>query len=292
MQFNSATAIARTKLVVIRAFRSLAPWRRDRVKMTNSQVILFKVICGVVGLSIVSWLGFAIVRFNLRRLRVIRAAAAATGEQLEEIYRLVEAGGSERANGFVLGRLNETADDASCRVAIPSELAEFPWAGMSVAVDVNTDVRFRFLNNTSNNSGEKTQLLGQRYRPVSVPRVQLKSGKIRNQFFPSRHLKGNKKLREKLASICADDPAGLLSYLLCAGRAGFVFEPIDQGRIGTSAAWVQDPEFQYCDQCNNRMALILQLPGTLLHKKLHRGTFYFFGCKRHADRTRTVAQFT
>lgn len=217
------------------------------------------------------------------------AAATATGEQLEEIYRLVESGSAEKPNGFVLGRLNEAAEDDSCIVAIPNDVSEFPWAGMSVAVDVDSAVRFRFLDDR----GRKTKFLGQKYRPVSVPRVRLRSGKARNQFFPSKYIKRSEELRKKLVSVCPEYPTELLSYLLCVGQPSFEFEPIDQGRIGTSAAWVQDPEFQYCGQCNERMALILQLPGTLLDKKaFHRGTFYFFGCKKHPDQTHTVNQFT
>lgn len=242
-----------------------------------------------VGMSTAAWLGFVLLRFNLKRLRIIRAAAGATSEQLEEIYRLIETGGSEKANGFVLGRLNVAAEDTSCIVAIPGEVEGFPWAGMSVAIDVGKEVRFRLLEN----SGTRTQLLGRKYRPVAVPRVRLNSGKMRNQFFPSKYVKRSEALRKLLVGICPEYPAELLSYLLCVGGSSFEFEQIDQGRIGTSAAWVQDPKFQYCDQCNKKMALILQLPGTLLHKKaLHRGTFYFFGCKKHADRTRTLAQFT
>jgi len=252
-------------------------------------VIWVKFLFSAVGLSIVSWLGFVIVRFNLKRRRIIRAAAAATSEQLEEIYRLIEASGSQRRNGFVLGRLNKAADDASCTVVIPGQLEEFPWAGMSIAVDVNTDVQFRILDG----SYRKTQLQGQKYWPVSVPTVLLKSGKVRNQFSPSQYVKGNKRLQEKLTSICPEYPTDLLSYLLCVGGAGFEFEPIDQVRIGTSAAWVQGPEFQYCDQCKKRMVLILQLPGTMLHNKVfHEGTFYLFGCKKHANQTRTVGQFS
>lgn len=252
-------------------------------------MIWIKAIFGVVGASIAAWLIFVLLQFNRKRLRIIRAAAAATSKELEEIYRLVEAGASEKTDGFVLGRLNEASDDSSCVVAIPDIAEGLPWAGMSVAVEVDTDVHFRLFND----SRRKTQLLGQRYQPVAVPRVRLKSGKLRNQFSPSNYVKGNEGLRQKLVSICPEYPTELLSYLLCVGRSSFEFEPMDQGRIGTSAAWVQDPEFQYCDQCNKRMALILQLPGTVLHKKaFHQGTFYFFGCKKHADQTRTVAQFT
>ena len=252
-------------------------------------MIWVKFLFGAVGLGIACCLGFVLVRFNLKRLRIIRAAAAATNEQLEEIYRLIGASGSQRASGFVLGRLNEAADDASYTVAIPRELEEFPWAGMIIAVEVDTDVQFRVLDQ----SYRKTQLQGQKYWPVSVPTVLLKSGKVRNQFSPSQYVKGNKQLQEELASICPEYPIDLLAYLLCVGGSSFEFEPIDQVRIGTSAAWVQVPEFQYCDHCKKRMALILQLPGTLLHNKaFHEGTFYLFGCKKHANQTCTVSQFS
>jgi hypothetical protein len=160
---------------------------------------------------------------------------------------------------------------------------------MSIAIEVGRDVQFRFLDA----SVQGTQLLGLKYRPVAVPRLTLKSGETRNQFAPSQYLKGNEELREKLKRICPSYPLELLSYLLCAGRESFEFEPFDQGRIGTSAAWIQDPEFQYCDQCNKRMVLILQVPGALLDKKAYNpGTFYLFGCKNHPDRTRAVNQFT
>lgn len=251
-----------------------------------------KFLFGAVGVTIACWLGFVLVRFNLKRLRIIRAAAAATSEQLKEIYRLIGASGSrgsQRANGFVLGRLNEAADDPSCTVAIPNEMEEFPWAGKSIAVEVDADVQFRVLDE----SYRTIQLQGQKYWPVSVPTVLLKSGKVRNQFSPSQYVKGNRRLQEQLASICPEYPTDLLSYLLCVGGSGFEFEPIDQVRIGTSAAWVQDPELQYCDHCKKRMALILQLPGALLHDKaFQEETFYLFGCKKHSDQTRTVSQLS
>lgn len=248
-----------------------------------------KTAFGVLAAGAVTALAIVLIRFNRKRLHIIRAAASATSEQLEEIYRTVEACGTEDSQGFVLGWTNETVDDSACEVSIPAQLTDFPWAGRSIGVEAQREVRFHFVDSR----GRGIRLLGRKYRPVAVPRIRLKSGKTRNQFDPKRCLKRNPLLREKLLAVCPRYPDDLLPYLLCAGRSSFEFEPIDQGRIGTTAAWVQDPEPQHCDRCRKRMMLIMQLPGTLLHKKaFHRGTFYLFGCKDHPDRTATVAQFT
>lgn len=92
---------------------------------------------------------------------------------------------------------------------------------------------------------------------------------------------------------CPENPHGLLAYLLCAGRESYEFEPIDQARVGTSPSWVQDPQHQLCPQCQRRMSLILQLPGTLLsHQAYHRGTFFLFGCPTHPTETSSLGQFT
>jgi hypothetical protein len=99
-----------------------------------------------------------------------------------------------------------------------------------------------------------TQLLGRIYTPVAVPRIQLKSGKARNRFDPKQYLKSNAALRDKLAAVCPEYP---------------------------------------CGQCKKRLGLILQQPGTLVHKKaFHAGTFYLFGCASHPDQTATIVQYT
>jgi hypothetical protein len=126
-----------------------------------------------------------------------------------------------------------------------------------------------------------------------VPRTRLKSGKLRNLFSPKRYLSGTPELTRALREVCPAHPGELLCYLLCVGQESFEFEPIDQARVGTVPAWVQDAEWPTCPQCRRRMSVILQIPGTLLWPKPSpRGTFYWFGCKRHPERTETVAQFT
>jgi hypothetical protein len=250
--------------------------------------ILGYILVGIVGTGLTA-LALSIVWFNIKRRRIMRDAARATPAELETIYALVEACGSADPAGFVLGRTNTTLDDPSCVVEIPATLTDFPWARRSFRIEAASDVQFH----ASETTGSGIRLLGRVYRPVAVPREKLSSGKERNRFNPRLYVKSNSTLRDSLARICPEHPADLLSYLLCSGQESFEFEPINQARIGTSAAWIQDPEFQYCDQCRKRMILVLQLPGTLVHRKaFHSATFYLFGCKSHPDRTATVKQYS
>jgi hypothetical protein len=229
-----------------------------------------------------------LVRFNRKRLGIARAAAAATAEQLEGVCRAVDACGTEPPNGYILARTNDVVDDGESVVHLP-RLDGFPWAGRSVAVSVAADVQFRFVDDARGT----TRLLGRSYRAVAVPRRRTESGTSRNVFTPSRYLKRSPELRRALETICPAYPAELLSYLLCAGRQSFEFEPIDQARIGATAAWVQDRERHACRVCRKRMKLIVQVPGTLAHRTaFRRATFYFLGCAQHPEETVTVAQFT
>ena len=244
-----------------------------------------------VGLIVTAFaaLTFLIIRFNIKRIHIIRAASRATPEQLEGVYRLVEECGTEAPHGFVLGRTNDTVADPSCRIAIPGQFEDFPWAGGTIAVETGTEIRACF----TADSVPSTQLLGRKYRVVAVPRIVSRDGKKKSLFAPARLVKLNNTLASSLATICPTYPSELLAYLLSAGLASFEFDGIHQARIGTSPAWIQDPEFPSCEQCRKRMALIVQLPGTLLHKKgFHRGTFYLFGCKEHPDKTQSVTQYT
>jgi hypothetical protein len=246
-------------------------------------------LLGLAAFVVLALLAAVLIRFNHKRIVIARAAAAATATDLEAVYRAVEAAGREAPTGFILARTNDVVAEAPNVVHLPPGLADFPWAGRSVAVDAGSDVQFRWLEG----GPDATRLLGRAYRPVAVPRYRGESGKARNVFAPALHVKRSPELRAALGAICAAYPEELLSYLLCAGRESFEFEPIDQARIGTSPAWVQGAEFRACAVCRTRMALILQLPGTLAHRKaFRRGTFYFLGCARHPEQTATVAQFT
>lgn len=251
-------------------------------------------LLAVLGLAAASTAALALavvlVRFNRKRLCVARCAAALTPEQLERIYSLVEQTGTTAANGYVLARTNKATTETRCLVPIPKELPQLPWAGRVVEATVSNTVELQFVEATA----FEPTLLGRVYRPVQVPRHATKgSTKARNTFSPERYVANSAELSVALSAACPKYPTELLSYLLCVGRESFEFEPIDQARIGTSPAWVQDPEHQTCDACGKRMHLVLQLPGALIGSKaFHRGTFYLFGCVTHPDRTKTLGQFT
>jgi hypothetical protein len=248
------------------------------------------IIILVVGAAATAWLGYVLARFNARRRRVIRCALKATTPDLEEIYAAIEALGSEPPNGYILARTNLHAP--SDQLIVPLLGAEpFPWCQKQIEITVGNEVSFKIVASPTVAS---PQFLGKVYRPVAVPRHKTKSGsKQRNIFEPNRYFKQSERLRKALLAICPDDPEALLSYLLCAGRESFEFEPIDQARIGTSPAWVQDPQYPTCLSCRAPLKLILQVPGAVLSRSsFHRGTFFLFGCTKHPENTQSLGQFT
>ena len=244
-----------------------------------------------IGLLAAAAISFAVVviRFNRKRRAIVRAATAATESQLEAIYTLVEGSSTLPAAGHVLARTNRRSTAPGCIIPIPEELPGFPWAGRRIEVAVAKEVEYRFIEPAPG----APSLLGKVVRPVRVPRYRTgRAGTTRNAFAPEKYLAACPELRAALAEVCPAYPSELLAYLLCIGGETFEFEPINQARIGTSAAWVQSPEHQNCGECGKRMALILQLPGTAISRKhLHEGTFYLFGCAQHPERTSSVAQF-
>jgi len=234
-------------------------------------------------------LGVALIRFNRKQTHVRKCARRASNTQLEGIYERLTAGGSEPPNGFILARTNRATEDASNLIRIPDGLADFPWAGQTVSVNAMEEPEFTFVPDQS----METRLLGKVYEAVAVPRFRSKSGKLRNSYQPTKYLASDPVLAERVKSACPEYPLELLSYLLAAGGDTFEFDAINQARIGTSAAWLQEPEFQSCPQCGKRMILIIQLPGTLAHRKhFHEGTFFLFGCQTHPQETSVVRQFT
>lgn len=234
-------------------------------------------------------LAVVLIRFNRKRMAIVRAATAATERQLEAIYTLVEGSSTLPAAGHMLARTNRRSADPACIIPIPEDLPGFAWAGKRIEVTIAKEVEYRFIEPAP---GAPT-LLGKVVRPVRIPRYRSgRAGTVRNAFAPEKYLAACPELRAALVEVCPVYPAELLAYLLCIGGETFEFEPINQARIGATAAWVQSPEHQNCGVCGKRMALILQLPGMAISPKhLHEGTFYLFGCVRHPDQTSSVAQF-
>jgi hypothetical protein len=243
----------------------------------------------MIGAAISLALAAALLVFKRKRLHIIRAAASASEAQLDLIYKLVGQCGSHRSRGCVLARTNQRAPSDACMVTLPDWLNRFPWSGRTIAVDAGRDVAFRFTYEPVS----QPQFRGKIFQAVGVPRIRPRSGKMRTMYSPQHFVSSSEVLKRALEGVCPRYPVDLLAYLLCSGAETFEFEPINCARIGGRPAWVQDPEFQVCDECNNRMTLIFQVPGTMLAADVYsRGTFYLFGCKRHPERTKTVAQYT
>jgi hypothetical protein len=221
-------------------------------------------------------------RFNRKRLYIIRCAVASTPEQLERIYTCIETFGASSPGGYVLARGNAETDETRCLVPMPEDFPGFPWSGKVIEVTSSKQVKFHFVDAQVSTP----TLLGRAYRLVPVPRR--KRGNI---FSPKRLIQNIPALHSALSAICPTYPEDLLSYLLCVGISSFEFDPIHQALIGVAPAWIQDPEKPHCDQCGKHMRLILQLPGTVIHKDHFQNcTFYLFGCPDHPQQTKSVEQ--
>jgi hypothetical protein len=250
---------------------------------------MVEIVLGAVVGGLLLVLAAAIVQFNWKRVHIRRAAAKASDGQLESIYRMVEGCGSEKPAGWVLARTNRCAEDTACVISIPDGIEDFPWSGRAIMVEAASEVTVRFTEDTS----RAIRCLRKEFKAVAAPRTRSKSGKLRNILSPDRYIALDPALLPALREICPKYPKELLAYLFNCGADSFEFDSISQARIGTSPAWAQPAEFPRCDQCKERMPLILQLPGSIVAVKgWGNGIFYLFGCSKHPEHTKTVVQFT
>jgi hypothetical protein len=231
-------------------------------------------------------LAIILIRFNRKRVHIIRQAASATDDQLERVYRSIESKNTESPTCGVLTRTNRTAPSSSANIPIPEYVQ--PWAWKTIIVANADIVEFSLSDATT----IEPAIAGKVFRILAVPRKPTKTGKSRNQFSPKSYVAGNPDLMDALRTICPRYPEELLSYLLSAGIDSFEFDPIHQARVGGSPAWIQNAEFQNCDQCKKRMVLLLQLPGSLVPGMANaRAWFYLFGCVKHPKETKMVVQY-
>jgi hypothetical protein len=229
-------------------------------------------------------LAILLIRFNRKRLRILRCARAASHEQLENIYSLLERLQPEWS-GAVLARTNRAAPDQEGLIPLPSFLE--PWGGRVVAIRNDREVVADFVPS----SATEPRLSGRIFRLVPMPPTAEADWDNVGTVF-SRVVTEQPGLQAALSAVCPDYPAELLQCLL-SGTDTFELDPINQVQLSGSPVWVQDEECPSCDVCRRQMSLIVQLPGALLPERASpRGTFYFFGCSQHPEQTRTVAQFT
>ena len=246
------------------------------------------VLAAIVGAGALA-LAVALLRFNAKRIAVIRVAERLTDASLHHIYGLVESSGHERSDAFVLGRLNAPAPTDQHIISVPQGLPSFPWSDHRIALSEFDELSLRL----APSEPSAAQLNGRTYRLVRVPQNRTAAGKPRRVYVPERYTAANTELLHALRSIEPNYPFELLSYLLCAGHESFEFDSVDQARINGSPAWMQGGEFPLCNKCRRRLRFMIQIPGTMLRaKRLREATVYVFGCVAHPDMTKVLSQFS
>lgn len=244
----------------------------------------------LVGLAIAAGLlafVIAAAKQSRKRRAVEQFLAQASPEQTSRIKKLVESIGTEPSVGGLLVDSGERENGVTS-ISIPEGIHDLPWAGKSVKFSFSPEPIFSV---SEENSG-RTLIGGRVYQYMAVPRIKTKSGKLRNVFDLARYTELCPELLPLLKEISEDYPIETLSAILWNGELGPP-EPVDQLRIGTSTAWMQQPEWQYCEICRKRMKLIVQVPGPETGEKTYReSTLYLFGCNDHPHETKSLAQFS
>lgn len=245
------------------------------------------VVVGVVFLALAIPLAVVLIKFNIKRRRIIQCAATASPIQLEAIYSAIEKSGTEVPTTAVLARLNQSSKPIDFQLVIPPCFE--PWGGMAIEPIVGKKVVLCLKASTE----AQAYLNGRPFRMVLVPRYRTKSGKVRNTYSPDDYFKRIPEVAVECERICPDYPRELLGYLFNTSIESHEFDPIFQVRLGGSASWIQDPEFKSCPVCKKRMSHVAQIPGAMLPCNApDKGNFYLLGCREHLGETCTIEQFT
>jgi hypothetical protein len=99
-------------------------------------------------------------------------------------------------------------------------------------------------------------------------------------------------LRDMAIGIYPANPDRLVAKLLSPDgksehRAGY-----DQVRLGLTAEYLQDYRNHKCVKCKRPLRLVIQVPGSMIHRRLGDGTAYLFGCASHPEDTVTDYDMT
>jgi len=243
------------------------------------------IIFAIVLAAGLTWLAIAIIRYT-RELRAIRAVASTISkDELDQIFELIERIGTASCRGYIgiFGSAREP--NGHLQVALPNDLADFPWAGNAVEVRAAAQrsmppVEFNIHEPTAHaETGDDPTI-----RWLAVPTILVGQQKrVQNVFSHERYMRLSPMLRDKLNKLYPKNPKLLLAQILSADGRHPSSEPFDQIRCGLSAAWIQSPRFHKCPVCRRPMRLVLQVPGALLRSRVAEGCFYLFGCPSHAD---------
>ncbi len=234
-------------------------------------------------------LAITILVLKLRQRRIRAALAALTKRGLDEIYSQIESLSSFPPTGAILAYTGQPAPSADAIIVLPTGLLDFPWGGQAFRLQASGEQELTFQNLST--PPAVSQLAGKQLRSLKVPRQALKSGQGQDILEPARYLALSAGLRSRVDALFPSKPEALLSWLLCGLRMDF--DAIDQIRIGTAPVWARAPQLPHCPVCNNRMRLVIQLPGNALQQKAYRdGMYYLFGCPDHPQPLVPVTQFS
>jgi hypothetical protein len=259
--------------------------------MTFGDFILLLIV-GAVATSIGAFV-LVIVRFNVKRARIIKAVAGASEDALESVYRAIEGTDDDKANACLFVRTNRTASTNGDVISFPGWLRGFPWAGCNLEiVDDARGTRTTKLVLHRDAAVSESVLRGKVVRPLRVPKHRSASGNAaRNVWSPRALLKLRPALVSALDVIGSDAPEDVLTYMLAPGRRSHEFDGIFQCRAGHGASWIQGADIPGCAGCKAPMAFVVQVPGEMLSAERAEGVLYVFGCPPHADHIKGIWQY-
>lgn len=260
--------------------------------MTLGDLVLLLLV-GAVVVAVGMFVSF-IVRFNVKRARIIKSVANASEDALEGVYRAIEEATDGKASACLFVRTNRTAEAKGGNIiAFPAWLGDFPWAGCSleIADDAKATRATSFVLRRAAPTRESI-LGGKVFRPLRVPKHRSASGKAaRNVWSPRALLKMRPALTPALGAIGSDAPEEILAYMLSPGQRSHEFDGIFQCRAAEGVSWIQGADAPVCEDCKAPMAFIVQVPGEMLSAERAEGALYVFGCPTYDDHIKGIWQY-
>ena len=179
-------------------------------------------IVGIIVLALAIPLAVVLIKFNLKRRKIIQCAATASPKQLETIYSAIEKSGTETPTTAVLARLNQSSGPIDFQLVIPPCVE--PWGGMAIEPVIGKEVVLRLKTSAE----AQSYLHARPFRTVLVPRHRTKSGKERNTYSPDDYFKRIPEVAAECERICPEYPRELLGYLFNTSIKSHEFDPIFQ----------------------------------------------------------------
>jgi hypothetical protein len=236
-----------------------------------------------------SWLGIAVVRYNLKRRAARLAAASISEDRCEEVFQLIEDIGTAPSKGSIGIFSSRPRPPGTLHVKLPNHIESFAWAGMVVIVSVKAEQSGWSISfDLSTADAAISEARKEHVRWLKVPaKFHGNKGRSASIYSVDRYLHFSEELRIQANALHPEDPGLMMAYLLSVDGHYPNAEPFSSLRCGLHPAWIQGPRFHKCTICSRTMRLVLQVPGFLLGGRQSDGCFYLFGCQSHPNETAT-----